>query len=253
MDENGVKDFTMEEIEQLLNSESEQTSPTANDTDTQTTNINDDNGNTSKNQTVEEDVSQTKAFAKRLKQSTEKARLEEREAIAKSLGYDNYEDLQNHKQKQMLEDEGLDPETVSPIIDKLVKSKLDNDPRMIELEELRKKQIEEFGKQELAEITKLTNGEITALSQLPKEVINLWKTKGSLKSAYLELEGEKLITKIRSEQSRGSTSHLQNLNGNINNSNSEQKRHLTEEEKRIWKVFDKTLSEEDLNKKMIKY
>lgn len=38
---------------------------------------------------VEPVVDQTKAFAKRLKEFTEKARSEERENIAKSFGYEN--------------------------------------------------------------------------------------------------------------------------------------------------------------------
>ena len=126
---------------------------------------------------------------------------------------------------------------------------MDNDPRMKELEELRQRQIKEFGKKELAEITKLTNGEITSLAQLPKEVINLWKTKGSLKSAYLELEGERLINKFKGEQSKGSTSHLKNPSGN--SSVASNKRPLTAEEKQIWKFFNNSMTDEQLNKQMV--
>lgn len=192
---------------------------------------------------------QTKAFAKRLKESTDKAIANEREAIAKSMGFNSYEEMIKSKEQKLIEDAGLDPEQVSPVVEELVKRKLNDDPRMKELELLRRQQIEEFGKRELAEITKLTGGEITSLTQLPREVIVLWKQKGSLKSAYMELEGEKLINKIRSEQSKGSTGHLANLGGTTGAN--ENKRPLTAEEKEIWKLFRPSMTQKELDEKTI--
>lgn len=239
---NGVNEFTMAELDSLFNSEFEQETPPANEgTESQTSD------NTTENKT--EDVDTTKAFAKRLKESTDKVRLEEREAIAKSLGYESYEALQKSRETKIIEDKGLDPNEVSPVIEELVKKRLDEDPRMKELTELRKKQIEEFGKRELAEITKLTNGEVTSLSQLPKEVIDAWKTKGSLKAAYMEIEGEKLINKIRSEQSKGSTNHMNSINGSTPEQSNQ--RPLTDEEKKYWKFFNPKITDEELNKKRV--
>ena len=120
---------------------------------------------------------------------------------------------------------------------------------MLELAELRRKQVEEFGKKELAEITKLTDGKITSLAQLPKEVIDLWKTKGSLKSAYLELEGERLITQIKSNQNKGTTSHLNNPSGSQTPPAS--KRPLTAEEKKRWLFFNPHTTPEELDKIMV--
>lgn len=195
-------------------------------------------------------VDTTKAFAKRLKESTDKARLEEREALAKSFGYESYENMMSERQKKIIEDNGLDPDEVSPIIDKLVKEKLDNDPRMKELAELRKKQVEEFGKKELADITQLTGGAITKLEQVPKDVIELWKTKGSLKAAYIELHGEELIMKARSEQSKGSTAHLSTPEGNtqfLKNT-----RPLTQQERDNYKFFNPLMTNEELDKIRVK-
>jgi len=184
-----------------------------------------------------------------LRESTDKARQEERDSIAKSLGYSSYDELVKSRENKLLEDKGLDPEQVSPAIEEIVKKRLDEDPRMKELEELRKEKIKEFGKKELAEITALTGGEITRLEQLPKEVLDLWKTEGSLKSAYMKLEGEKLITKIRSEQSKGSTSHLQSPSGSTNTLPTD-KRPLSEEEKQIYKFFNPNITDEELSKKL---
>lgn len=237
----GVNEFTIAELEQLFNSEFEQVPPPVEEkTDAQ--GADDDK----KEQNVPtDDIDKAKAFAKRLKESTDKVRQEEREVIAKSLGYESYEKLVKENETKKLEEKGIDPAQGSEVIDELVKQRIEADPRIKELEEYRKQRVKEFGERELAEISKLTNGEITSLAQLPKEVIDLWKTKGSLKSAYLELEGEKLITKIRSEQSKGSTDHLTNPSGNTPPPNN--KRPLNDKEKAIWRQFNPRMTDEELN------
>lgn len=232
----GVNDDSLKELEALFEEDVAQTPPTA-------------EGNTEPDQSETKDVSQTKAFAKRLAEEKAKVVNEERENIAKSLGYSSFDELQKSREKKLYEEKGLDPEEVSPIVDELVKQRLDNDPRMKELERFRAKEVEEFGKKELAEITKLTGGEITRLDQLSPDVIDLWKKKGSLKAAYLELKGEELILKARSEQSKGSTAHLNQLSGN--KAPNTEKRPLTAEEKRLWKLFNPQMTDEELNKKLV--
>lgn len=237
----GVNDFTLAELEELFKDNGQpETPPVGTETEPQ-----EDTSKGDKDTESSNDVDKTKAFAKRLKESTDKARNEEREAIAKSLGYESYEQLQKEREKKVLEDKGIDPEVASETIDELVKKRIDEDPRIQELNEYKKQRIKEFGEKELAEISKLTNGEITKLSQLSKEVIDLWAKKGSLKAAYMELEGEKLINKIKSEQSRGSTSHLANPSGSSDGGN---KRPLTDKEKAMYKIFNPSLSDEELNK-----
>lgn len=238
----GVNEFTAAELEELFSDEFQSEPPqTEKPTEPQKEEKPTDENEASK-------VDTTKAFAKRLKESTDKARQEERDAIAKSLGYASYDELQKSREKQIIEDKGLDPEQVSETVDELVKKRLEEDPRLKELDELKKQRVKEFGEKELAEISKLTNGEITKFSQLSKEVIDLWTKKGSLKSAYLELEGEKLITKMRGEQSKGSTNHLANPSGSTSNPT---KRALTDKEKEIWKRFNPRMTDEELNKIMV--
>lgn len=244
----GANDFTSDELKELFDSDFIQDSPPETDTD-----LPESQTEQPEKPAVEADdgkkIDNHEAFAKRLKERTEKAVLEERENIAKTMGYGSYDEMLKERQKKELEDNGLDAEQASPIIDKLVKERLDNDPRMIELEELRKKQVLEYGKKELAELTKLTNGEISKLEDVPKDVIELWKTKGSLKAAYMELHGEELILKVRSEQSKGSTKHLNSLDGST--PIVEGKRTLTDEEKAMFKFFNPDMSTEELNKKMV--
>lgn len=239
----GAKEFTVEEFDALFQDDSELVSPPAETTSTEP-------ATTSAEKPAEEPADTTKAFAKRLKESTDKVRIEEREALAKSLGYTSYEELQKQREAAVLKEKGLDPELVKPVVDELVKKRIEEDPRMQELSKLRETQIKEFGKRELAEITKLTDGEITSFDQLPKDVVELWKSKGSLKAAYLELKGEELLIKVKSNANKGDTKHLATPNGV--SSMSTNKRSLTAEERQSWKFFNPSMTEEELNKIEVK-
>ena len=95
--------------------------------------------------------------------------------------------------KKLLEENGLDVEEVTPIVEEIVKKRLETDPRLKELEGYRQQKVNEWAKKELADIKELTGGKISKIEDVPKDVIELWKTKGSLKAAYLELQGEALI------------------------------------------------------------
>lgn len=200
--------------------------------------------------TADSNIDNTKAFAKRLRESTDKARAEERESIAKAMGYGSYEELIKSRERKVIEDKGLDPDDVAPIVEQLVKERIDKDPRMQELEELRQMRVQEFGKKELAEVTKLSGGEITSLNQLSPEVISAWKQKGSLKAAYLEVEGEKRIMRMMSDQSRGTTTHLTANGGSATVPTGE--RNLTADEKKMYKFFNPSMTDDQLNKITVK-
>lgn len=244
---NGANSFSLEELEAMFNADAAQETPPAmEETNTQETGGNktaEDTGNTQNN------VDTTKAFAKRLKESTDKAVAAERENIAKSLGYSSYDELQKSREKKVFEDNGLDESVVSPIIEELVKQRIDNDPRMKELEGYRNEQVKEFGRKELAELKELTEGKITSTAQLSREVLNEWAKSGSLVGAYMKVEGPNLIKSMRSARSKGTTDHLQNPSGG--NSVPNGKRFLTDEEKRIWKMFNPKMSDDELNKKTV--
>ena len=239
MFETGAKDIDIKDLEALFDDDVEPSSPTEN----VTTEPN------SSNETTEKDVSTTKAFAKRLAEEKAKVVNEERESIAKSLGYDSYEDLKKSKERKAIEDKGFDPDEVAPLIEDLVKQRLDNDPRMKELQEFRNKQMKEFGERELADLSKLTNGEISKFDQIPADVWELWKTRGSLKSAYMELHGEELVMKARTSQPKASTSHLSTPSGNPAPETS--KRPLTAKEKELWRLFNPKMTTEELDKQMV--
>lgn len=242
----GANTFTAEELEELFREDVQQETPPVNDTTPNDSNPDTSTGNGDK-------ITETQAFSRRLRESTDKARKEERESIAKSLGYESYEDMQRKREQQIYTDKGLNPEDVSPVVEEIVKQRLNNDPRILELEKYRNQQIKEFGKKELAELSELTDGEITDFSQLPKEVLDKWAERGSLVKAYMEVEGVNLVKKVKGSKTvtnPATTSHMKTPSASGSSGSSTQ-RPLTAEEKRIWKFFNPSMSDEELNKKMI--
>lgn len=240
----GANDFTLEELDALLSGEDdEQETPPVNEAEKSSEQPTEDDSK------KESDVTQTKAFAKRLKESTDKARLETKDEVAKELGYESYNDMIAKRQKQMLEEKGYSSEELGPIVDELVKQRLEGDPRMKELEEYRKQQIVEYGKKELEEISKLTGGKITQFKQLPKDVLDKWRETGSLKSAYLELRGEELILEARRAQTQPTAGHMNLPEGNPPTPSN--KRHLTDEERKVWKVFNPKMTDKELDEKLV--
>lgn len=248
----GANEFTMEDIENFLSGDWAAT-PAADDNESSpevTPDVSTDAGN--ETPADKPPVTETQAFAHRLKEATNKARNEERESIAKSLGYESYADMQAKREAEMLRNKGFDPEEVSPIVDEIVKQRLAEDPRMQELDGYKQERMNAWAKKELTELNELTDGKIATMADVPADVLELWKTKGSLKKAYIELHGEELIrqtrTSVVSGQSRGSTSHMNSPQGTPPPAGSANKRPFTAEEKAVYKMFNPDVTDEQLNK-----
>ena len=236
----GVDTLSQSELDELFSDEQSgtQQSPAA-------------DGNSSNPQQNKGDIEETKAFSKRLKERTDKAIAEERQAIATRLGFASYDDMMKQQENKLLEDKGLDPEQVSPIVEELVQKRLNEDPRMKELENYKQRQVQEFAQKELEELSKLTGVSYTSIDQLPKDVIDDWRKSGSLKKSYISLHGEELILKAKAAASRGTTQHLEPVGSTPAPATDSGKRHLTDDEKRVWKFFNPQMTQEELDKKMI--
>lgn len=244
----GAKDFTIEDIENFLNSEGAET-PTADEGESSDSSTG-TQGETNKTETPK--VTETQAFAHRLKEATNKARNEERENIAKSFGYESYADMQAKREAKLLEEKGLDPEDVSPVVEQIVKQRIAEDPRLKELGLYREERVNAWAQQEMAELKEFTGGKISDLKDVPKDVIELWKTKGSLKGAYIELYGEKLIREMRagiaSEQTRSTTGHMQSPSGTPAPNTNSNKRPFTAKEREVYKLFNPGVTDEEISK-----
>lgn len=260
MPENGANEITLKDIEDFLSSDWA-ASPAANDEESlPATQPNEDKNSsvpTGENQPVATGttpipVTETQAFAHRLKEATIKARNEERESVAKGLGYESYADMQKKHEAEMLKENGFNPEDVSPVVEQLVQKRLAEDPRLKEFEVYRQERVNTWAKQELADLKELTGGKISKLEDVPKDVIEAWKTKGSLKAAYLELKGETLIkeiqTGIASAQNRSTTNHLKTPSGVPAPLTGSNKRPFTPQEREIYKLFNSGVTDEQLSK-----
>lgn len=249
----GANEITIKDIEDFLNGEGAAT-PAAQEGNegSPATQPNASEGTPAQNGTEQTPVTETQAFAHRLKEATNKARNEERESIAKSLGYESYADMQQKREAQMLEEKGLNPEDVSPVVEQIVQQRLAEDPRLKELDSYRQERVNAWAKKELAELSELTQGKVSKLEDVPKDVIELWKTKGSLKGAYLELHGETLIremqTGIASGQNRSTTSHMASPQGAPAPADNSNKRPFTPKEREVYKLFNPDVTDEQLSK-----
>ena len=251
---NGANEFTIKDIENFLNGEGAATPAAQEDESSPATQPNESdveplaqtNGNT------KPPVTETQAFAHRLKEATSKARNEERESIAKSLGYESYADMQQKREAEILRDKGLDPEDVSPVVEQLVQKRLAEDPRLKEFDSFKQERVSAWAQKELAELKELTDGKISKFEDVPKDVIESWKTKGSLTAAYMELHGVELIRETRanvaSGQSRGSTGHLASPQGAPANTGNLNKRPFTAQERDVYKLFNPGVTDEELSK-----
>ena len=248
----GANEFTIEEIESFLNGEGTAT-PAVDDVESSPT-AQSDQGEPAeeKPSTEKPPVTETQAFARRLREETTKVRAEERESIAKSLGYESFAAMQSAREKEILEARGLDPDDVMPAVEQLVEQRLAEDPRLRELDSYRQERMTAWAQRELAELSQLTEGRVTTLADVPKDVLELWKTKGSLKAAYMELHGEALIREMRasiaSGQSRGSTGHMKSPQGTPAPVGSGNKRPFTQQEKDVYRLFNPNVTEEELSR-----
>ena len=246
---NGANEFSIKDIEDFLNGEGAAT-PAAND-DEGSPAAQPNESDAPVQGTTPVNETQTQAFAHRLKEATSKARNEERESIAKSLGYESYADMQAKREAEMLREKGLDPEDVSPVVEQLVEKRLAEDPRLKEFDTFKQERVSAWAAQQLAELKELTDGKISSFDDVPKDVLESWKTKGSLKAAYLELKGEELIRETRatvaSGQSRGSTSHLGSPQGMPAPGNTN-RRPFNQQERDIYKLFNPDVTDEELSK-----
>ena len=131
-----------------------------------------------------ETVDQTKAFAKRLREETEKVRQNERENIAKSFGYNSWQEYADAQTNNKLLNEGLDPETVRPVIQDLIK----NDPDYIEAMKFKaeKEELEKelFATNSIRELNAKFGTNFKSINDLDQETINDWNKGTPLEKAF---------------------------------------------------------------------
>lgn len=189
----------------------------------------------------------TEAVSKRINEVRRKTEASTRDAMAKEMGYENYADMQKAKEREMLDEAGVDSSDIEEVVERLVKTRLENDPRLKKLEEYERSEKANFVTNQLKEINSISGNNYKNIDQLPKDVLSVWEKTGNLKQAYLAVEGENLITKNRSTGANGTLNHL----ANPGRASSSKVRSLTDEEKDIYRSVFPEMTDEELNKKTI--
>lgn len=163
-----------------------------------------------------EKVDQTKAFAKRLREEVEKARNAERQSIAESFGYESWQEYADAQTNSKLLDKGLDPESVRPVIQDLIK----NDPQYIEAMKYKaeKEALEQelFATNSIRDLNAKFGTNYKSINELDPDTVNDWNSGMSLEKAYAANNYSKIVDsavkKVSSAKDTGK-SHLKTVTG----------------------------------------
>ena len=186
----------------------------------------------------------TETMTKRINKVREKAEREAKEAVAKELGYDSYDEIKKTKVKQLIKDSGYDPEELEAVLEPILKQRLSEDPRLKKLEEIENMEKEKYIQSQLDAIHQ-TTGQKFKLEDLGQETLDLWSKGVDLEKAFYATQGKTIITKGLSSLQTGSLNHLATGSG----AGSVKTRRLTEDEKDIWRSIMPDITEEELAKK----
>lgn len=184
---------------------------------------------------VEKPVDQTKAFATRLKEATAKAREEEREEIAKSFGYTNWNEYKEAQTNNKLLDKGLDPESVRPVLKDLIQSDPDYIQAMqykAEKEELEK---EIFASNSIKDLNAKYGTDFKSVQDLDENTIKMWNMGIPLDSAYAANNVDKIVESAKRKITVDSgKEHLKTI---TNSGAKTELRELTSAQKAAFRAF----------------
>ena len=183
-----------------------------------------------------ETVDQTKAFATRLKEEKAKAKLEAREEIAKSFGYANWNEYSEAQTNSKLMDNGLDPDTVRPVLKDLIH----NDPEYLEAMKFKaeKEELEKelFASNSIKELNSKFGTNYSSINDLDEETIKMWNAGTPLEKAYAANNWEKIRDNaIKSAPKDNGKSHLKTITGS--NEPVQGPKPLTDAELSVYKAF----------------
>ena len=189
------------------------------------------------------DVDTTKAFSKRLKEETAKIRNEERQSIAESFGYSNWDEFVKTQTDSKILDKGFDPEEVRPIFEDFKK----NDPDYQEAMRY-KKEREELDKKIWAQncLTDLNSKfgtTFTDINQLDRETIDAWNGGMSLDKAYAANHYETLLQR---QVEKPAVTGKEHLTQTSKAKTAEAPDSISSAEMQLFKMFNPSASEEDI-------
>lgn len=187
-----------------------------------------------------EQVDQTKAFAKRLKEETEKVRLAERENIAKSFGYSSWSEYADAQTNNKLLDKGLDPDSVRPVLKDLIREDPDYQEAMKYKAEKEALEKELFATNSIKALNDKFGTAYSSVDDLDPETIKMWNEGTPLEKAFAANNWETIrdaaVRKASVPKDNGK-SHLKQVNGSSQPNNT---REISKEELGMFNSFGYT-------------
>ena len=184
-----------------------------------------------------EQVDQTKAFAKRLKEETEKVRLAERENIAHSFGYNSWSEYADAQTNNKLLDKGLDPDSVRPVLKDLIKEDPDYQEAMKYKAEKEALEKELFATNSIKALNDKFGTAYSSVNELDPDTVKMWNEGTPLEKAFAANNWETIrdaAVKKASVPKDNGKSHLKQVTGSSQTNNT---REIGKDELNVFKMF----------------
>lgn len=191
---------------------------------------------------VEPSVTETQAFAKRLKEETVKIKQQAREELAQSFGFNSYDEYIKAQTDNNLIDKGFDPEKVRPVIEDIIKK----DPTYVKAIEKAKEyenlEKEIFAKNSIEALNAKFGTDYKSINQLDEDTIKMWNDGLSLEKAFAANNYDKIQELTLKKVKTTSKEHMKEIPSG--NSVNKEVRTPTKEEIEIFKLINPGISEE---------
>lgn len=184
-----------------------------------------------------ENVDQTQAFAKRLKEEKAKAKLEARQEIAESFGYNSWQEYADAQTNNKILDKGMDPDAVKDILKDLIYTNPDYVEAMRYKQEKEELEKEIFASNSLKQLNETYGTNYTSVDQLDKPTVDMWNAGTPLVNAYAAHNMSTIIDlavkKTVAARDNGK-SHLKTVGGSSEESKT---REVSQDELKIARAF----------------
>lgn len=180
---------------------------------------------------------QTQAFARRLKEEKSKAKLEARQEIAESFGYNSWQEYVDAQTNNKILDKGMDPDAVKDILKDLIYTNPEYVEAMKYKQEKEELEKEIFASNSIKQLNETYGTNYKSVDELDKQTIDAWNAGTPLVNAYAAYNMSTIIDsavkKAMSARDNGK-SHLKNVSGSSEESKT---REVSHDEVRIAKAF----------------
>lgn len=184
-----------------------------------------------------EQVDQTQAFAKRLKEEKSKAKLEARQEIAESFGYTSWQEYVDAQTNNKILDKGMDPDAVKDILKDLIYTNPEYVEAMKYKQEKEELEKEIFASNSIKQLNETYGTSYKSVDELDKQTIDAWNAGTPLVNAYAAYNMSTIISEAvkKAIATRDSgKSHLKTVSGSSEESKT---REVSHEELKIAKAL----------------